>query len=341
MSDREPRTAPASELLPTLLGDYWFHSRAYIPSAALVRLLGEFGVGADAARAALSRQARKGRLEVVRRGRHTAYRLARQLLDAAAEQGRRLMRFGAEPVAWDGRWTCVAFSVPESDGHLRPVLRKRLRALGLGTLFDGLWITPHAPLEALDRCLTDLGIADAVVLRATHVPRPTGVSLVDAWDLPALRRRYDELIALVGGIQERLDGRAIPAAEALVARTELMRRWRALALTDPQLPDELLPADWPRNTARARFVEAYDALGPLAELRVRELVAAAGGGADGLDGADGPRHHRVDEIAGAPGAGAPDGGAPGRADADPGRASGGGDPPAPERAARHGPSITG
>src|SRR5690606_26046193 len=116
---------------------------------------------------------------------------------------------------------------------------------------------------------------------------------------------------------------------------------RALALTDPQLPDELLPADWPRNTARARVVEAYDALGPLAELRVREQAAAAGGGADGLDRADGPRHHRADRIAGAPGAGAPDGGAPGRADADPGRASAGGDPPAPERAARHGPSITG
>ncbi|HYZ99904.1 MAG TPA: PaaX family transcriptional regulator C-terminal domain-containing protein [Acidimicrobiales bacterium] len=226
----------------------------------------------------------------LRQGRRTAYRLAPALVEAALEQGRRLMRFGAEPIAWDGLWTCVAFSVPEADGHLRPRLRKRLRALGLGALFDGLWATPHAPLDALDRCLADLGIVDAAVLRASEVPRPAGASLVDAWELPALRNRYAELATLVGEIAARLDADAVHADEALVARTELMRRWRSLALSDPRPPDVLLPRDWPRATARAGFVRAYDALGPLAELRVRELVGELGPG-------DGPRHHRVSDIA--------------------------------------------
>jgi phenylacetic acid degradation operon negative regulatory protein len=300
MSEREARDAPrgatASELLPTLLGDYWFHSRGYIPSAGLVRLLGEFGVGADATRAALSRLTRTGRLEGLRHGRRTAYRLAPALADAAIVQGRRLMRFGAEPVAWDGRWTCVAFSVPESQSHRRPLLRKRLRALGLGALFDGLWITPHAPLDALDRCLAELGIADTAVLRATEVPRPAGVSLVDAWDLDGLRSRYDELVALAAGATERLAGGAVTPSDALVSRTELMRRWRSLAMSDPRLPGVLLPRDWPSRSARTGFVEAYDALGPPAELRVRELV----GDGDGDQPTDAPRHHRVADIAETP-----------------------------------------
>jgi phenylacetic acid degradation operon negative regulatory protein len=288
-----PMPAPtATELLPTVLGDYWFHSRSYIPSAALVRLLGEFGVGADATRAALSRLTRHGRLEGTRQGRRTAYRLAPALVAAAEAQGRRLMRFAAEPIPWDGRWTCVAFSVPEADGPRRPRLRRRLRALGLGALFDGLWITPHAPLEALDATLADLGVADVAVLRATEVPRPAGVALVDAWDLAALRSRYDEVVGLSAGVAARLDAGAVPPGEALVARTELMRRWRALAMSDPGLPDALLPADWPRPAARAGFVAAYDALGPLAEERVRELAGDGPAGA-----ADAPRHHRVAEIA--------------------------------------------
>ena len=287
----------ASELLPTLMGDYWFHSRAHIPSAALVRLLGEFGVGADATRAALSRLTRRGRLEGVRDGRRTAYRLAPDLVDAATVQGRRLMRFGAEPVGWDGIWTCVAFSVPEADAHLRPPLRKRLRALGLGARFDGLWITPHAPLDALDRSLAELGITDVTVLRATEVPRaaagPASGALVEAWDLPALRQRYDEVVTLADRIVDDLAGGDVGPTEALVARTELMRRWRSIAVADPRLPDELLPDDWPCRPARARFEAAYDALGPPAELRVRELV-----GVD-ADAPDGPRHHRVRDITGA------------------------------------------
>jgi phenylacetic acid degradation operon negative regulatory protein len=297
----ESRPATASDLLPTLMGDYWFRSRAHIPSAALVRLLAEFGVRADATRAALSRLSRRGRLEGVRDGRRTAYRLAPALVDAAVVQGRRLMRFGADPVEWDGTWTCVAFSVPESDGHRRPQLRKRLRALGLGALFDGLWITPHAPLDALDRCLAELGITEATVLRATEVPRPAGVAMVDAWDLGALRRRYDDVVQLADRIVDRLDGGQVTAGEALVSRTELMARWRALALSDPRLPDELLPADWPCRPARARFEVAYDGLGPLAEARVRELVALATPGLDDAgddDEDDGPRHHRVRDLAG-------------------------------------------
>jgi phenylacetic acid degradation operon negative regulatory protein len=138
----------------------------------------------------------------------------------------------------------------------------------------------------------DLGVTEATVLRAAEVPRRAGVAPIDAWDLDALRSRYDDLVDAAGDVVDRAGAGAVGPSEALVARTELMHRWRSLALTDPALPDQLLPDDWPRRPARARFVAAYDALGPAAESRVRELV-----GDDGADREGGPRYHRVGDIA--------------------------------------------
>ncbi len=54
----------------------------------------------------------------------------------------------------------------------------------------------------------------------------------------------------------------------------MIDRWRAFRATDPDLPVELLPADWPRAAARQVFVDVVDGLGPLAALRVRKLLAA-------------------------------------------------------------------
>lgn len=282
-----PQPASAGQLLVTVLGDYWYGTTEHISSAALVATMVEFGVSEDAVRAALSRLCRDGRLERVKDGRRTAYRLSPRARATAEERGRRLARYGAGPVAWDGLWTCVAFSVPEADRHLRSSFRNRLRSLGMGPLFDGFWISPHPILDAVDAALEDLGIHSATVLRATEIPREGGVAAIDAWDLRALRAGFDDIGATLETLQTQVDEGAIGVAEALIVRTDLMARWRMLARSDPGLPDTLLPHDWPLADARARFVAVYDALGPLSELRVRHLVGAQ------PDDPGGPRHHRL------------------------------------------------
>ena len=290
-SAREDRARSTAQLLATLMGDYWYAGQDYIPSAALVGLLGEFGVGEAATRAALSRLTRAGQLEGTKTGRTTAYRLAPAMVATAKSVSRAITLVGAEPVEWDGHWTCVAFSVPESDRHLRRALRRRLRALGLAPLFDGLWITPGSPLAALDGTLTDLGIGEAVVLRVVDIPRRSGVDLMGAWDLDGLRDGYTALLGDLDRIGDRVADGAMGSAEALVVRTRLAARWIVLAGRDPRLPDALLPADWPLREARRRYAAVYDALGPLSELRVRQLVAV-----HDEDAARIPRHHRFEDI---------------------------------------------
>jgi phenylacetic acid degradation operon negative regulatory protein len=278
-----------SELLAALLGDYWFRNTGYIPSAALAALLGEFGVKPEATRAALSRASRRGHLEGTKAGRNTAYRLPAALKELAARAGRDLMAFGVTPIDWDGTWTCVAFSVPESDRRLRLALRTRLRSMAFGALFDGLWISPRALHREVDHVLRQLGIASAVVLRVTEVPRAGGVDLLSAWDLHRVRGRYDDFLSRIDTVTPRVEAGDVGSAEALAIRTDILARWRELVSADPDLPDQLMPADWPRAEARRRFAVLYDGLGPLAEARVRQLVAP-------FPATPPPRHHRADEL---------------------------------------------
>src|SRR5918998_2787720 len=176
----------AGRLLVALLGDYWYASTEFIPSSALVDLAAEFGTSEAATRAALSRLGRRGGLQGTRSGRTTAYRLAPDMVDAAHHAGRALMRFGAEPTPWDGQWTCVAVSLRGSDGRRR-VLARRLRRLGVGVLFDDLWITPHPSVEPVRRAVADLEPGAVVVFRAAGLAVPGAAELLSALGLGALR----------------------------------------------------------------------------------------------------------------------------------------------------------
>lgn len=259
-------------LLVTLLGDYWQGRREHLPSAALVRLVGEFGVSDTNARAALSRLGRRGVLEQSRAGRHTLYGMTPEARETVVGSERRIMSFGAQVRPWDGEWTVAAFSLPEERRDIRHLLRSKLRWLGLAPLFDGFWTSPHAAPEEVLAVLDALLVTNASVLRGRE---RGGRPMVEAWDLDALRTAYEQFCAEAAPLLARARRGEVPSAEALVARTRLMDVWRRFPALDPELPPEVLPADWPRAAARAAFAELYDLLGPLAELRVRQVLGAS------------------------------------------------------------------
>ncbi|WP_439658381.1 PaaX family transcriptional regulator [Lentzea sp. HUAS TT2] len=267
---RQQHGGAPQHLLMTLYADYWLSTDGWASSAALVRLLAEFDITETSARASLSRLSRRGMMSVHRNGRRTFYGVEGAAATTLAESVRRVLSFGTVAELWDGAWTTVAFSIPEEQREIRHQLRTRLRWLGFAPIFDGFWISPTASADDTVGELDALGVTSAVVLRAHG--QVGGRPLTDAWDLDEVRALYEGFIGTVSPLAERVRAGAVTSAEALVCRTQVMDEWRTFRWKDPNLPHELLPQDWPRDTARALFAEVYDGLGPLAEHRVRQIV---------------------------------------------------------------------
>jgi phenylacetic acid degradation operon negative regulatory protein len=265
--------APPQHLITTLLGDYWISRSEQLPSAALVRLAEEFGVSAVAARAALSRLARRDLLESSKVGRRTYYRLTDRAAAVLLDGRQRIMSFGLEQGAWDGTWVLAAFSISEEQRDLRHALRSRLRWLGFAPLYDGLWVSPRADADDAAAVLGELDVPTATIFRAQALALAGMRAPQEAWDFGRLRRTYEGFVAQYSPLLARVRNGTVGASEALVARTGIMDTWRTFPNHDPDLPAELLPDGWPRGAARDVFVEIYDTLGALAEFRVKQIVA--------------------------------------------------------------------
>jgi phenylacetic acid degradation operon negative regulatory protein len=257
----------------TLLGDYWTDRTEHLPSAALVDLLAEFDISEPGARAALTRLTQRTLLVSSKRGRNTYYGLHPRALPLLQETARRIVAFGTQEArSWDGRWTIVAFSVPEAQRRLRHTIRTRLSWLGFAALYDGLWCSPWEEQDNALAVLSDLGVGSATVMRAEIDSRST-VQALSAWDLEALRHNYLEFEQEFSLVLADARRGALTASEALVQRTKVMDSWRKFPGGEPDLPRELLPGDWPRSQMRELFVKVYDNLAPVAKARCEQIIA--------------------------------------------------------------------
>lgn len=273
---RQPHgRARSQRLLVTLFGDYAQH-RQPIPSAALVRILEEFGITPANARAALSRLTQQGMLVRSRAGRRTSYSLTDGAIRLLEQGGRRIFGLGATADEWHGTWTVVVFSVPNVDNDARHLLRSRLRWLTFSPLYDAVWISPHDRTDAVVEQLEELGISDAVVFRATDLTELPGgrARLASAWDVETLAAEYERFIVRHRDLAERAVNGEVPPGEALVRRTELVDDWRMFARDDPDLPERFLPDEFPRARARELFHTTYQALAQPATAEFEAVVRA-------------------------------------------------------------------
>ena len=259
--------ARPQRLLSTLLGDYWFGRSEHLPSAALVDLLGHFGVTAAGARAAIQRLAHRGFLVAAREGRQTAYAVSPRVLSKIEESSRLIFEppFRTE---WDGRWTVVAFTVPEVQQASRRSFRDGLRKHGFGSLYDAVWVSPRDQVRVALELAEEAGVTDVVALTTSELSGLTPEAAIRSlFDLRALRGEYETFLR-----DWPEESARTPADQALVARTNIMAEWRQIVRHDPSIPRRLLPDGWPAVEAYARCALVYDSLGADAEATIRDII---------------------------------------------------------------------
>jgi phenylacetic acid degradation operon negative regulatory protein len=262
--------APASlqpqSLLMSLVGLHQLDTDRPVSGTSVVHVLGRLGVAEPAARSVLQRVTTRGLIARHKEGRRTFYSPTDHGR-AVLEGGRTKMFHRWREDAWDGRWTFVNLTVPESHRKLRHRIGSQLTWAGFARTSDGLWVAPgrHEVTEILGQ--DALAGPDApddaastpsppVVIYGHPCAPTTDAQLVEPFDLDRVDTGFRDFLA-------RWDGDAVDAAptdpvDALVTRLQLHAEWLTLTRADPQLPDALLPTDWPGGIAGDRF-RALDA----------------------------------------------------------------------------------
>ncbi|MEF2978557.1 PaaX family transcriptional regulator [Subtercola sp. YIM 133946] len=246
-----PAPRRTKTLLLTIIGEIMVPVKHSVWQEVLVECLGTLDVTVAAARQAVARAVGDTWLTSERIGRRSLLTLTEETAAGLAEGRERTWNFG-KPREWDGQWLFVALTVPEESRALRHHFRTELAWLGFGSLGNGLWISPHTENEKATLKLlgSSDGPSDAFVFSsaqaASHTPRELASA---AWDLAGLRQRFDTFC-------ERFENeRPQTPGQYFSAWIDMHTSWRHFPLFDPELPDRLLPRDWPRHRAVQLFHE--------------------------------------------------------------------------------------
>jgi len=238
-------------MLLTTLGEYVLPLSAPVWQETLIEALQALDYKLHAARQAMARSVAADWLRTERHGRRARVALTEETTEMLAAGARRIYSFG-DPWEWDGRWLLVVLRVPEERRDVRHQMRTRLAWAGFGSLGGGLWITPHAERE---RELADAdSVAELLSFQTSlgTLGDPARV-LAEAWDLDAVAAAYRAFVARFGRLRPR-------SPEAVFrAQTQLVHEWRKFPFLDPDLPEAVLPARWPRERAHEVFRERHAA----------------------------------------------------------------------------------
>lgn len=259
-------------LAVTIFGDFWLARPEFLPSSALMPLLQDLDVSLPSARASLGRLTRRGVTSSRKQGRRTYYRLTAPVARDAVDVGSRIMALGAG-MPWTGQWTMCMFSLPESRRETRNRLRARLKMLGFAPVYDGVWASPGEQIERASSVLDEFEVDGGSVFTSVEHLAPGRAEVSSAWNLDELREQYTDFLRQWSWVTDVLDDGLMSSKEAFVVRTLMTDSYRRFLKLDPGLPDETLPAGWPRTTARDLFWSSYDGLAGLAALRVQQVVA--------------------------------------------------------------------
>lgn len=255
-------------LMLTFLGDQVLGRDVCVYSGSVIDVFARAGVGEQATRSTLTRMVNRGLLRRQREGRRMYFGLTERSRAVLRDGERRIWQTGAVNRHWDGTWTLLGFSLPESWQRQRHDLRSKLTWSGFGPLFSGLWIAPgEVDVSAL---VAELGLSAHVKVFRAHADSgmDIGAMIEETWELAELAARYEEFVRHWQPWETRLPD----ADDALALRLRLSAEWLRIIRRDPRLPVRHLPDDWPADQAEKTFRTVQERFAPLAQDASRRLL---------------------------------------------------------------------
>lgn len=249
---REQIPIRASSLIVTLYGDAIEPHGGTVWLGSLIRLLEPMGINERLIRTSIFRLTKEEWLTAEKVGRRSYYSLTaigRRRFDQALKRV-----YSYNLPAWDGNWYLVLLT--QLSAAKRKSVREELKWQGFGALSPTLLACPRSNRADVDAALSGLGVlADTIVFATSPDAEPASMALrtqvKETWNIEALSAQYSEFIHLFRPLWQTLRKRVeLNSEECFLSRMLLIHEYRKLLLRDPQLPDELLPADWEGRAAR-------------------------------------------------------------------------------------------
>ncbi|MEI7715994.1 MAG: PaaX family transcriptional regulator C-terminal domain-containing protein [Mycobacterium sp.] len=219
-----PNMTARSVVLSVLLGAH----PAWASASELIRLTGDFGIRESTLRVALTRMVGVG--DLVRSA--DGYRLSDRLL---ARQRRQDDSLRPPMREWSGEWLVAVVTSVGTDARSRAALRNTMHQKRFGELREGVWMRPTNLDSGLD------GDTMSRVRVFTARDEAPGQLAGELWNLADWAKVGQRLLGDMD-VASDVPSRFVVAA-AMVRHL----------LTDPMLPAELLPADWPGAALRDAY----------------------------------------------------------------------------------------
>jgi phenylacetic acid degradation operon negative regulatory protein len=270
----------ANSMIITVYGDFIAPHGGTVWLGSFIRLVQPLGLNERMVRTSVYRLSQEKWLVSEQLGRRSYYSLTASGRRRFENAYRRI--YFAPQDAWNGEWQLVL--IPGSlSGRPREALRRELTWAGYGALASGILAHPSADTEALLDILQETGTHDRVVaLRAANITTLTSKPLQElvhaCWSLDELAGQYHAFIERFRPVLRTLRAAtSLDPEQCFMVQALLMHDFRRALLHDPQLPSQLLPANWCGGIARQLCQDLYRITYPLAQQHLLSVCETASG----------------------------------------------------------------
>lgn len=246
----------ARSLILTAWGDTVFAFGGEVWLGSVVKLMQPLGLDERLVRTSIQRLIADEWLEARSHGKKRDIFMAGPRIEETRKVQQKI--YHRQGPDWQGKWHLLIAN-PSSPAK-RESLRRELTWLGYASLSPNQYIHPHDCWPMAQSRLAAKGLGKDISHRFEAVSLQAATPLVELWPLDQMRADWQQLGDAFTAINREIDHQLPDPATCFMLRTLAVHAIRRIILRDPDLPDHLLPGNWPAKQARDAFYRLWTKL---------------------------------------------------------------------------------